>query len=187
VHVLFTELESKKLGLLRELVPQAELIAALINSSRQVAKSQEMELQTAAQKFGLKIQIIHAETEGDIEPAFASVAQSKVGGVLVAADPFFNAKRELIVSLAAKYALPAIYEQRPFAIAGGLMSYGTNLADGYRQAGIYTGRILKGEKPDDVPVSQSIKFELVLNLKTAKALALTVPSGVLSIADEIIE
>jgi ABC-type uncharacterized transport system substrate-binding protein len=187
VHVLFTELESKKLGLLRELVPQAELIAALINSSRPVAKSQEMELQTAAQKFGLKIQIIHAENEGDIEPAFASMAQSKVGGVLVAADPFFNAKRELIVSLAAKYTLPAVYEQRPFAIAGGLMSYGTNLADGYRQAGIYTGRILKGEKPDDVPVSQSTKFELVLNLKTAKALGLTVPSGVLSIADEIIE
>ena len=187
VHLLFTELESKKLGLLRELVPQAELIAALINSCRPVAKSQEIELQTAAQKFGLQIQIIHAENEGDIEPAFASMAQLKVGGVLVAADPFFNAKRGQIVSLAAKYALPAVYEQRPFATAGGLMSYGTNLADAYRRAGIYTGRILKGEKPADVPVSQSTKFELVLNLKTAKALGLTVPSGVLSIADEIIE
>ena len=187
VHVLFTELESKKLGLLRELIPQAELIAALINSSRPVAKSQEIELRTAAQKFGLQIQIIHAENEGDIEAAFASMAQLKVAGVLVAADPFFNAKRGQIVSLAAKYALPAVYEQRPFATAGGLMSYGTNLADAYGQAGIYTGRILKGEKPADVPVSQSTKFELVLNLKTAKALGLTVPSGVLSIADEIIE
>jgi putative tryptophan/tyrosine transport system substrate-binding protein len=122
VHVLFTELESKKLGLLRELVPQAELIAALINSSRPVAKSQEIELRTAAQKFGPQIQIIHAENEGDIEAAFASMAQLKVGGVLVAADPFFNAKRGQIVSLAAKYALPAVYEQRPFATAGGLMS-----------------------------------------------------------------
>ena len=187
VHVLFTELESKKLGLLREIVPQAGLVAALVNSSRPVAKSQEMELQTAAQKFGQQIQIIHAENERDIESAFASMAQLKVCGLLVAADPFFNAKRDQIVSLAAKNALPAIYEQRPFAIAGGLMSYGTNLANGYRQAGIYTGRILKGEKPADVPVSQSTKFELVLNLKTAKTLGLTVPSGVLSIADEIIE
>src|SRR5215468_6348808 len=111
VHVLFTELESKKLGLLRELVPKAGLIAALINSSRPVAKSQEMELQAAAQKFDLRIKIIHAENDGDIEPAFASMAQLKVGGVLVAADPFFNAKRGQIVSLAAKYALPAVYEQ----------------------------------------------------------------------------
>lgn len=187
VHVLFTELESKKLGLLREIVPKADVIAALVNQSRPVAVSQTAELQAAAQKFGQRIQIINAASEQDIEPAFASMAQTKVDALLVASDPFFNSKREEIVSLASRHAIPAIYEQRSFAAAGGLMSYGTNLADGYRQAGAYTGRILKGEKPGDMPVVQASKFELVLNLNTAKALGLTVPSGVLSIVDEIIE
>ena len=187
VHVLFTELESKKLGLLRELVPTADVVAALINHSRPIANNQTAELQAAAQKFGQRIQIIHAANEQEIEPAFASMAQSKAGALLVAADAFFNARREQIVSLASRYGIPAIYEQRSFVAAGGLMSYGTNLADGYRQAGLYTARILKGEKPADMPVVQASKFELVLNLKTAKTLGLTVPSGVLSIADEIIE
>ena len=187
VHVLFTELESKKLGLLRDVVPQADVVAALVNQSRPVAKSQTAELEAAAQKFGQRIQIIHAAREQDIEPAFASMVQLKVGALLVGADPFFNARRDQIVSLAARHAIPAIYEQRSFVAAGGLMSYGTNLADAYRQAGIYTGRILKGEKPADMPVIQATKFELVLNLKTAKALALNIPPGLLTIADEIIE
>jgi len=187
VHVLFTELESKKLGLLRDVVPHANLVAALVNQTRPVATSQTAELQVAAQKFGQRIQIIHAATERDLEPAFASMAQLIVGALLVGADPFYNAKRDQIVSLAARYAIPAIYEQRSFVAAGGLMSYGTNLADAYRQAGIYTGRILKGEKPADMPVVQATKFELVLNLKTAKALSLNIPSGLLTIADEIIE
>ena len=187
VHVLFTELESKKLGLLRDVVPQADVVAALVNQTRPVAGSQTAELQAAAQKFGQRIQIIHAATEQDLEPAFASMVQLKVRALLVAADPFFNARRDQIVSLASRHAIPAIYEQRSFVAAGGLMSYGTNLADAYRQAGLYTGRILKGEKPADMPVVQSTKFELVLNLKTAKALALNVPSGLLTIADEIIE
>jgi putative ABC transport system substrate-binding protein len=187
VHVLFTELESKKLGLLREIVPKADVVAALVNQSRPIANSQTAELQAAAQTFGQRIQIIHAASEQEIDPAFASMAQSKVGALLVAADAFFNSRREQIVSLASRHAIPAIYEQRSFVAAGGLMSYGTNLADGYRQAGVYTGRILKGEKPGDMPVVQASKFELVLNLRTAKALGLTVPSGVLSIADEIIE
>jgi putative ABC transport system substrate-binding protein len=187
VNVLYTDLESKKLGLLRDVVPQAGVVAALVNQTRPVAASQTAELQAAAQKFGQRIQIINAATEQDIEPAFASMAQLKVGALLQAADPFFNTVRDQIVSLAARHGIPAIYEQRAFVAAGGLMSYGTNLADAYRQAGVYTGRILKGEKPADMPVVQATKFELVLNLKTAKALSLNVPSGLLTIADEIIE
>jgi ABC-type uncharacterized transport system substrate-binding protein len=187
VHVFFTELESKKLGLLRELVPRAGVIAALVNQSRPIAKSQTTELQAAAQKFGQQIQIIGAASEQELEPAFASMAQLKVGALLVAADAFFNAKRDQIVSLAARYAIPAIYEQSAFATAGGLMSYGTNLAEGYRQAGIYTGRILKGEKPADLPVVLSNKFEFVINLKVAKALGLKVSADLISTADEVIE
>ena len=187
VHVFFTELESKKLGLLRELVPQAGVIAALVNESRPVAKSQTAELQAAAQKFGQQIQIIGAASEQELEPAFASMAQMKVGALLVASDPFFNAKREQIVSLAARHAIPGSYEQCDSVTAGGLMSYGTNLADGYRQAGIYTGRILKGEKPADLPVLLSNKFEFVINLKVAKTLGLKVSADLISTADEVIE
>jgi len=187
VNVLYTDLESKKLGLLRDVVPQAGVVAALVNQTRSVAASQTAELQAAAQKFGQRIQIINAATEQDLEPAFTSMVQLKVGALLQAADPFFNTVRDQIVSLAARHAIPAIYEQRAFVAAGGLMSYGTNLADAYRQAGVYTGRILKGEKPGDMPVVLATKFELVLNLKTAKALSLNIPSGLLTIADEIID
>jgi putative tryptophan/tyrosine transport system substrate-binding protein len=187
VNVLYTDLESKKLGLLRDVVPQAGVVAALVNQTRAVAASQTAELQAAAQKFGQRIQIINAATEQDLEPAFTSMVQLKVGALLQAADPFFNTVRDQIVSLAARHAIPAIYEQRAFVAAGGLMSYGTNLADAYRQAGVYTGRILKGEKPGDMPVVLATKFELVLNLKTAKALSLNIPSGLLTIADEIID
>jgi putative ABC transport system substrate-binding protein len=187
VHVLFTELESKKLSLLREVVPKAGVVAALVNQSRPIANSQTAELEAAAKKFGQRIQIFHAASEQEIEPAFASMAQAKVDALLVAADAFFNARREQIVLLASRHAIPAIYEQRSFAAAGGLMSYGTNLADSYRQAGVYTGRILKGEKPGDMPVVQASKFELVINLKTAKALGLEVPLHLQQIADEVIE
>jgi putative ABC transport system substrate-binding protein len=187
VHVLFTELESKKLSLLRELVPKAGVVAALVNQTRPIANSQTAELEAAAKKFGQRIQIFHAASEQEIEPAFASMAQAKVDALLVAADAFFNARREQIVLLASRHAIPAIYEQRSFAAAGGLMSYGTNLADSYRQAGVYTGRILKGEKPGDMPVVQASKFELVINLKTAKALGLEVPLHLQQIADEVIE
>ena len=187
VHVLFTELESKKLSLLREVVPKAGVVAALVNQSRPIANSQTAELEAAAKKFGQRIQIFHAASEQEIEPAFASMAQAKVDALLVAADAFFNARREQIVLFASRHAIPAIYEQRSFAAAGGLMSYGTNLADGYRQAGVYTGRILKGEKPGDMPVVQASKFELVINLKTAKALGLEVPLHLQQIADEVIE
>jgi putative ABC transport system substrate-binding protein len=187
VHVLFTELESKKLSLLREVVPKAGVVAALVNQTRPIANSQTAELEAAAKKFGQRIQIFHAASEQEIEPVFASMAQAKVDALLVAADAFFNARREQIVLLASRHAIPAIYEQRSFAAAGGLMSYGTNLADSYRQAGVYTGRILKGEKPGDMPVVQASKFELVINLKTAKALGLEVPLHLQQIADEVIE
>jgi putative ABC transport system substrate-binding protein len=168
-------------------VPQAKVVAALVNASRPVAKAQSDELKAAAEKFGQEVHVLKAENSRELEAAFAAMTQFKAGGLVVASDPFFNAMREKIVLLAARHAIPAVYEQRGFAAAGGLMSYGTSLLDAYRQAGVYTGRILKGEKPANMPVVQSTKFEFVLNLKTAKTLGLTVPSGVLSIADEIIE
>ncbi|HXZ22392.1 MAG TPA: ABC transporter substrate-binding protein [Pseudolabrys sp.] len=187
IHVFFAELETKKLGLLREVVPQGKVIAALVNSSQPRGKGQTTELQEAAKKFGQQIQVLTAESERDVESAFARMAQMKAAGLVVASDPSFNAMRKKIVGLAERYAIPAVYEQRGFVTAGGLMSYGTSLIDAYRQAGIYTGRILKGEKPADMPVMQPTKFEFVLNMKTAKALGLTIPSGVVSIADEVIE
>jgi putative tryptophan/tyrosine transport system substrate-binding protein len=187
VHIFLSGLESKKLGLLRELVPQAGVIAALVNPSFASAGRQTTELQAAARTLGKQIQIINASNEHELDTAFASMAQLRVDAMLVAADPFFSARRNQIVSLAARYAIPAVYEQRAFAGAGGLMSYGTNIEYGYRQAGIYTGRILKGEKPADLPVLQSTKFEFVINLKTAKALGIEVRPDLLSIADEVIE
>lgn len=187
VHVFFVELETKKLGLLREIVPQGKVIAALVNSGRATAKSQMAELEVASKKFGQRIEFVHAESERELEAAFSAMMQFKPAGLVVAADPFFNAMREKIVLLAARHAVPAVYERRGFVTAGGLMSYGTNLIDAYRQAGIYTGRILKGEKPANMPILQSTKFEFVLNLKTARALGLTIPPGLASIVDEVIE
>jgi len=187
VHIFFTGLESKKLGLLREIIPQSGPIAALVNPSFPTAGTQIAELKSAGHALGQDIQIVNASSEQQLDAAFASMAQSHVGALLVAADPFFNTRRDQIVSLAARYSIPAVYEQRAFTAAGGLMSYGTNIADGYRQAGIYVGRILKGERPGNLPVVQSTKFELVLNLKAAKVLGLTLPPGILAIADEVIE
>jgi putative tryptophan/tyrosine transport system substrate-binding protein len=187
VYIFFSEVETKKLGLLRELVPNAALIAALVNPTFSSAINQTQELHKAADKLGQRIQIINASSEPEIDAVFASVKQLQAGAMLVAGDPFFASRRGQIVSLATKYAIPAIYEQRAFTAAGGLMSYGTNLPEGYRQAGIYTGRILKGEKPADLPVVLSNKFEFVINLKVAKTLGLTVSANVISTADEVIE
>ena len=187
VHVFFSELESKKLGLLREVLPNANVIAAIVNPTFPSANIQTNELQTAANKLGQRIQIINASNERDLDAAFASMKELQVSAVLVGADPFFNSRRNQIVSLAARYAIPAVYEQRAFTAAGGLMSYGTNLAEGYRQAGVYTGRILKGEKPSELPVVLSNKFEFVINLKVAKTLGLTVSANLLSTADDVIE
>jgi putative tryptophan/tyrosine transport system substrate-binding protein len=187
IYNFFSDVETKKLGLLRELVPNAALIATLVNPTFPTTINQTQELHKAADKLGQRIQIINASSEPEIDVAFASAKRLQAGAMLVAADPFFASRRDQIVSLATKYAIPAVYEQRAFTAAGGLMSYGTNLPEGYRQAGIYTGRILKGEKPADLPVVLSDKFEFVINLKVAKTLGLTVSANLISTADEVFE
>jgi putative ABC transport system substrate-binding protein len=144
-------------------------------------------LQQAGRAVGQQMEVLRAISEREIDQAFTTMASMRAGALLVGSDPFFNGRREQIVALAARYGIPAIYEWREFAQAGGLMSYGTKLPDAYRQVGIYTGRVLKGERPADLPVIQSTKFEFILNLKTAKTLGLVIPADVLSIADEVIE
>ena len=187
VHMFLTGLEPKRLGLLREVVPRAEVIAALVNPNFPDAANQLRDLRTAANAVQQQIEIINAGSDGEFDAAFMAIARSRAGALLVGTDPFFNSVRNRIVALAARHAIPAVYEQRTFAESGGLMSYGTNLAEGYRQAGLYVGRILKGDKVGDLPVVQSTKFEFVINLKTAKGLGLEFPPGVLAIADEVIE
>jgi putative tryptophan/tyrosine transport system substrate-binding protein len=187
IYNFFSDVETKKLGLLRELVPNAALIATLVNPTFPTTINQTQELHKAADKLGQRIQIINASSEPEIDAAFASAKRLQAGAMLVAADPFFASRRDQIVSLATNYAIPAVYDQRAFTAAGGLMSYGTNLAEGYRQAGIYSGRILKGEKPADLPVVLSNKFEFVINLKVAKTLGLTVSANLISTADEVFE
>jgi putative tryptophan/tyrosine transport system substrate-binding protein len=187
IYNFFSDVETKKLGLLRELVPNAALIATLVNPTFPTTINQTQELHKAADKLGQRIQIINASSEPEIDAAFASAKRLQAGAMLVAADPFFASRRDQIISLATNYAIPAVYEQRAFTAAGGLMSYGTNLAEGYRQAGIYTGRILKGEKPADLLVVLSNKFEFVINLKVAKTLGLTVSANLISTADEVFE
>jgi putative ABC transport system substrate-binding protein len=187
VSLLITEIEAKRLGLLRELVPTAMLIAVLLNPTFSAFDAQLQDLQQAARALGQRIHILRASHEAEIDAAFATAAQVGAGAVLVAADPFLNSRRDQIVALAARHAIPAIYESREYAVAGGLMSYGVSIADAYRQVGIYTGRILKGEKPIDLPVMQSSRFEFVINLKTAQALGLSVPNSMQLLADEVIE
>ena len=178
---------AKRLGLLRELVPAASTYALLVNPTNPNVEVVSKDLQAAARTLDLQLRVLHASTEREIDGAFAALIQQRVGALVVGPDTFFDRQRDQIVALAARHAIPAIYQQREAAMGGGLMSYGTSPDDAYHQAGIYTGRILKGEKPTDLPVVQSTKFELVLNLKTAKALRLTLPSGLLSIVDEVIE
>jgi putative ABC transport system substrate-binding protein len=188
VAPLLPAMEGKRFGLLRELVPNASLIGVLLNPMSGSNFKREMsDVQEAALAVGQQLLILRASNEEEIEVAFTTAAEQRPGGLLVAADPFLTTRRERIVALAAHYAIPAIYEVREWAVAGGLMSYGINLANAYRQAGSYIGRILKGEKPGDLPVLQPTKFDFVINLRTAKTLGLAIPSGLLAIADEVID
>ena len=187
VSILSATLEAKRMEFLLELAPKAETVAVLLNPNNPPAEGQLTDAQIAASTLGRKIQVLRASSEHEIDLAFATLVQSQVGALLVGSDPFFNQRYEKIVLLAARNAIPAAYAWREFPAAGGLMSYGTSRSDAYRLVGIYAGRILKGEKPADLPVQQSVKVELVINLKTAKALGLTVPLTLLGRADEVIE
>jgi ABC-type uncharacterized transport system substrate-binding protein len=186
-NIFITAVEAKRLGLLRELVPTAARIAVIVNPNSPEVDSQLDDVQTAAGAIGWELRILRVGTEGEFDTAFATLAQSAVQALLVAADPFFNSRRERIVALAARHKIPAIYEARGYAAAGGLMSYGPNIPDMYRQVGVYTGQILKGVKPADLPVIQPTALELVINLKTAKSLGLEIPPTLLARADEVIE
>jgi putative ABC transport system substrate-binding protein len=177
----------KRLELLRQLVPKATTIGLLVNPINPNTEAERRDVQAAAQALGQQLIILHVSSESEIEPAFATFVQRGAGALLVGTGPFFFSNREQVVALAARHALPASYSQRESAVAGGLMSYGASMPGAYHQAGLYTGRILKGEKPADLPVMQSTKFELVINLKTAKALSLEVPMIMQMTTDEVIE
>lgn len=187
VTQLSSELISKRLGLLHELIPTAKLVGLLVDRADPRAEAQATDMQEAARGLGLQIDILNASNEAEIDRAFADISRVGARGLLVGTGEFLRRRADQVVSLAAQQSLPAIYQYSDFARAGGLISYGTSLIDSYRQAGVYTGRVLKGEKPGDLPVLQATKFELVINLKTAKALGLTIPPGVFAIADEVIE
>jgi putative ABC transport system substrate-binding protein len=187
VTQLSSELISKRLGLLHELIPTAKLMGLLVDQADPRAESQIGDMNEAARGLGLQIHVAKASNENEIDKAFADIAQAGARGLLVGTGEFLRRRAEQVVTLAARQNLPATYQYREFTKAGGLISYGTDLIDSYRQAGVYTGRVLKGEKPGDLPVLQATKFDLVINLKTAKALSLTIPPGVLAIADDVIE
>ncbi len=180
-------LAPKRLELLRELVAAAPAVGMLTNPKTPTSETQVHDVQVAAHTLGWKLHVFNASSESDFDAVFAAMNQQGVAALIVGGDPFFYASQGRITTLAARYSLPAIYDRREFAEAGGLISYGTSLADSFRQQGIYAGRILRGERPADLPVIQPTKFELVINLKTAKTLGLTVPSDLLVAADEVIE
>jgi putative tryptophan/tyrosine transport system substrate-binding protein len=187
VSLFNVALVPKQLELVRDLVPNARVIAAIVNPDNPNTEAEERELNAAAQALGLVVHVLRASSENEVTAAFATIVQQGAGAVIVSFDAFFLSRNDQFVALAARHSLPAIYHWREFAESGGLMAYGTNLVDAYRQTGIYTGKILQGARPVDLPVWRQTKFELVINLKTAKALGLTVPPTLLTRADEVIE
>jgi putative ABC transport system substrate-binding protein len=184
---LGVEVVSKRIELVHELIPAAAMVGLLINPTSPVAETQMTNVQAAARTLGLKLHAQYASSEREIDDAFATLVQRGAGALVIGSDPFFTSRTEQLAALALRHAVPAIYQYREFVAAGGLMSYGSTLTDSYRLAGIYAGRILKGEKPADLPVQQSAKVELMINLKTARTLGLTVPLPLLGRADEVIE
>jgi putative ABC transport system substrate-binding protein len=188
VMILAAALAAKRIEMLRELAPKATVIGMLINPNYNVnAEQQVSDAVAAAQALGIRLHLVRASSERDFAPAFASLAQQKAGALMILADPFFTSRSEDLATLAERHVLPAIYALREFPEAGGLMSYGTSRVDAYRLAGVYVGRVLKGVKPADLPIVQPTKFELVINLKTAKTLGLDLPPKLLALADEVIE
>jgi putative ABC transport system substrate-binding protein len=183
----FVEAVSKRVGLLHELLPKASEIALLVNPSSPTAEPEAAEVQAAAGVIGQRVEVLKAVTDRDIDAAFASLERKRTDALLISVDPFFYTRADQLVALAARQAVPTLYFRREFAVAGGLMAYGSNFAEFFRVVGVYTARILKGAKPGDLPVQQPTKFELVINLKTAKALGLDVPATLLARADEVIE
>jgi len=187
ISFLIIELNPKRFELLRELVPQAGAIALLVNPNNPSIEIIVKDVEEAAQAKGVQLHILKASTESEIDAAFGSLVERRAGALLVATDPFLGSRRELLLALAVRHSIPTMYEFREYTMAGGLISYGTNFTAIYRQVGIYAGRILKGAKPADLPVVQPTTIELVINLRTAKALGLTIPPSILSRADEVIE
>jgi putative tryptophan/tyrosine transport system substrate-binding protein len=187
VTIIGVEMGPKRFQLAHQLVPNATSIAMLVNSKFPMALAEIREMRVAAASLGLHVTVLDASTEAQIDSAFASMAEQKIGALLINTDPLLLGQRDQIVQLAGRLKIPAIYFLREFVEAGGLMSYGPNIANGYRQAGIYVGRILKGENVGDLPVIQPTKFELVINLRTARMLGLEIPTNLLVLADEVIE
>ena len=187
ITLLTNQLEPKRLGLLRQLLPSATKIAFLVNPGFAQSERQLTDVHTAAGAINLQLRVLKANVDGDLDAAFEAIAQEHVGALAVGAAPFFDTRRDKIVSLAARYGVPTMYHFREFVTAGGLISYGVDPVEVYRQAGTYTGRLLKGSKPADLPIMQASKFEFVINLKTAKALGLKVPEGIVAAADDVIE